>query len=292
MFAEAFRLASLYTYPVIISRRYYDKSTSCGCAAFVVLNEDGWIVTAAHLLTAREALQRNAREIARYFGRIQAIQEDGKLSETEKRRRIFRLKANPKWVTQLAFWWGRDGVEAKDMRLLPEADLAVARLEPFDAGSFRCFPILKDPSRLSVGTSLCKFGFPFNRVGTSYDERRGMFRLRTGPLPLQGFPMDGIYTRTIPAGRTADGRYNVKFLETSTPGLVGQSGGPLFDHRGVIWGVQSRTDIRPLGVHAAGDAKNPALPEILSLNLGIAVHPEILVAYLQDNGIRFRLSES
>ncbi len=291
MFAAAFRLASQYTYPVITSRHYYGGTTECGCAAFVVLNEDGWIVTAAHLLAARDQLERSALEIARFFAGIEEIQRDGKLSDAEKERRIFRLKANPRWVTRLAYWWGRDGVEAKDVRLLTEADLAVARLEPFDPGMFRSFPVLKEPSQLPVGTSLCKLGYPFNRIGSSYDERSGEFHLSTGPLPMQGYPTEGIYTRTIPAGKTADGRYDVKFLETSSPGLVGQSGGPLFDNRGVIWGVQSRTDVWPLGIHARGDAKKKALSEVLSLNLGVAVHPEVLIPYLRDNGIRFRMSE-
>jgi hypothetical protein len=31
--------------------------------------------------------------------------------------------------------------------------------------------------------------------------------------------------------------------------------------------------------------------EVLSLNLGVAIHPELLVNYLADNGIRFRLSD-
>jgi hypothetical protein len=34
-----------------------------------------------------------------------------------------------------------------------------------------------------------------------------------------------------------------------------------------------------------------AIDEVLSLNLGIAIHPELLVRYLTDYGIRFRLSD-
>lgn len=292
MFADALKLAARYTYPVIISRRHFDRSTDCGCAAFVVLNREGWIATAAHLLSAHEALERSSREIADYFERICAIQRDARLSAVERRRRIFRLRTDPKWVTNVTFWWGRDGVRIKDVLRLPEADLAIGRLEPFDPRSFRPFPVIKDPSSLDVGTALCKLGYPFQRVEASFDESGGAFCLKTAPLPLAGFPTEGIYTRTLSVGKTADGRYDVKFLETSTPGLTGQSGGPLFDRRGTLWGVQSRTDIHSFRVSTQPvDGRRKPVDEVVSLNLGVAIHPELLVRYLKDHGIRFRMSD-
>lgn len=291
MFTDALKLATRYTYPVIVSRRHFDRTTESGCAAFVVLNEEGWIATAAHLLGAFTAFERSAREIARYYEKILSIQQAPHLGSEEKRRKVFRLKTDPKWVTHLTFWWGRDGVQLKDVRLLPEADLAVGRLDPFDPEAFRPFPVLKDPACLDVGTPLCKLGYPFQRIDASFDESGGEFRLSTGPLPLSGFPVEGIYTRTIPAGKSADGRYDIKFLETSTPGLTGQSGGPLFDARGTVWGVQSRTDIHSFRIRTQFHSRGRAADEVLSLNLGIAIHPELFVRYLADNGIRFRLSD-
>jgi hypothetical protein len=291
MFADACKLATRYTYPVINARRYYDHTTECGCAAFVVLNERGWIATAAHLLAADDALQRSSREISAYQGKILDIRQDPRFTEQEKRRKISRLKTNPKWITNVTFWWGLDGMRLREVRLLPEADLAVGRLEPFDPEKFRPFPVVKDPACLDVGTPLCKLGYPFQRVKAAYDETGGEFRLTMGPLPLAGFPMEGIYTRTLSAGKSSDGRYEIKFLETSSPGLMGQSGGPLFDSRGTLWGVQSRTDMHSFRVCAKTPGKGRTDDEFLSLNLGVAIHPELLVCYLKDNGIPFHLSD-
>ncbi|MFC1954559.1 hypothetical protein ACFLVZ_01900 [Chloroflexota bacterium] len=49
MFARAYDIASDYTRPVIISYRLYDKTVESGCGAFVILNEDGWILSVAHI---------------------------------------------------------------------------------------------------------------------------------------------------------------------------------------------------------------------------------------------------
>lgn len=49
MFASACRKASRFTRPVIIRRRFFDRSVQCTCGAFVILNEEGWIVSAGHL---------------------------------------------------------------------------------------------------------------------------------------------------------------------------------------------------------------------------------------------------
>ena len=52
MFANALKSVSVYTYPVIISQRLYDGKVKCDCATFIILNEEGWILTSAHVLTA------------------------------------------------------------------------------------------------------------------------------------------------------------------------------------------------------------------------------------------------
>ncbi|MBI5575492.1 MAG: trypsin-like peptidase domain-containing protein [Deltaproteobacteria bacterium] len=290
MFADACKLASRYTYPVITARRYFDRSTECSCAAFVVLNENGWILTAAHLLAAEDALQKSSKEISAYYGKILGIQSEQDISLEEKRRKISRLKTNPKWLTNVSFRWGQESMRLGEVRLLPEADLAVGRLEPFDPEMFRPYPVVKDPSSLDVGTPLCKLGYPFQQVKASYDENGGRFHLTQGSQPLARFPMEGIYTRTLSAGKSSDGRYDIKFLETSSPGLIGQSGGPLFDSRGTLWGVQSRTDMHSFPVQTRIPGRERPHKEILSLNLGVAIHPELLVNYLKDNEIPFRLS--
>jgi hypothetical protein len=103
--------------------------------------------------------------------------------------------------------------------------------------------------------------------------------------------MEGLYTRTLSAGKSGDGRYDIKFLETSSPGLRGQSGGPILDVNGTIWGVQSRTDHYAYGSVSRVEKDGREIEEDQCINLGVGIHPEVIVHFLADNGIRFALSD-
>lgn len=84
MFAQACKRATCFTRPVVISRRYFDRSTDCGCGAFVVINDEGWIVTAAHLLSAYGRIQQDAEEIVRYYHTIQMIEQGEEVPREER----------------------------------------------------------------------------------------------------------------------------------------------------------------------------------------------------------------
>ena len=105
-------------------------------------------------------------------------------------------------------------------------------------------------------------------------ETDGTAALAPGVLPLTLFPIEGIYTRTLPAGRSRDGKYDVKFLETSSPGLIGQSGGPIFDRDGIVWAVQSRTDIHPMCASVLEGRSGRKVKESHFLEVGVGIHPE------------------
>lgn len=292
MFAKAYRLASCFTQPIVISTRFFDKTVECGCGAFIVLNDEGWIITVAHLWESFSASQLHAKELSDYNGGLQTIQQDQRLDAKQKRKRIGRLRTNPKWITNHSFWWGRDGVQLKDIKPFPDGDLVIGRLEPFDPQMISIYPVFKDPiSNINIGTSLCKLGFPFHEIKASFDDAKNAFELAPGSVPLPLFPIEGIYTRNVIAGRSKDGKYEIKFLETSTPGLRGQSGGPVFDSNGTVWALQSRTSHFPLGFSPKVKKDGKEVEENQFLNVGWGIHPELIVAFLRDNGVKFRLSD-
>ena len=291
MFADAYKLASCFTQPVVISNRLFDNTVECGCGAFIVINDDGWIITVAHLLDSLSAFQKNAKEINNYNKEIQDIQQNQRLNDKMKHKKIKRLKPNSKWIKNNSFWWGRDGVELKDIKLLQEGDLIIGRLDPFDPRSVESYPVFKNPTYLSIGTSLCKLGYPFYEINATFDEANNAFRLAPGTLPLPRFPIEGIYTRNIMTGKSKDGRYDIKFLETSSPGLRGQSGGPIFDTKGTIWAMQSRTMHYPLGFSPKIQKNGREVEENQFLNVGWGTHSELIVAFLKDNNIKFDISD-
>src|SRR5436305_10597116 len=107
MFAQAYEIARNFTWPVVISRRLYDGTVQCGCAAFVIVNDDGWIVSVAHIAGANSAWQHDASEISTFEAKVAAIESKTKLKPADKRGRIRRIQSNPKWVADVSYWWGR-----------------------------------------------------------------------------------------------------------------------------------------------------------------------------------------
>ncbi len=276
---------------MVISRRYFDRSTDCGCGAFIVINDEGWIVTAAHLLSSYGRIQKDSEEIIEYYHTIHTIEQESGVPTGEKYERIRSLRENPKWITNLSYWWGADGVQLSDIRPLPEGDLVLGRLSPFDPAAWPSYPVFKSPDDLSVGTALCKLGYPFQKVHAIFREANNSFELGPSVRTLACFPLEGLYTRTLYAGDSGDGRYAIKFLETSSPGLKGQSGGPILDANGTVWGVQSRTDNYAYGFVTRVDRDGTEVEQEQCVNLGIGIHPELIAAFLADNGIRFSLSD-
>jgi hypothetical protein len=271
MFADAFKITSGFTRPVIISTRFFDKTVECGCGAFIVINDEGWIMTAAHIFESLLAYHQNAKEISDYY---------------EKKQE----KANPKWITNHSFWWG-DGVQIKDIKLFQEGDLAIGRLDPFDPNTVKIYPVFKNTKCLDIGTSLCKLGFPFHDVKASFNETKNTFELAPGSVPLPFFPLEGIYTRDVVTGKSNDGKYEIRFLETSSPGLRGQSGGPIFDKNGTIWAVQSRTSHFPLGFSPKIKRNGIEVEENQFLNVGMGVHIKLILKFLRENSIKHNISD-
>lgn len=292
MFARAYDLVSNFTQPLIVTTRLHNGTVKCGIGTFVIVNSEGWVVTAAHAVNVLPLAQQHAAEIAALAEARAALEHDLAKTAKQKRRELARLEANPEWITKSSLWWARDGLRIREFRVNEQADIAVGRLEGFDPASCPNFPVFKNPRSLPVGTSLCKLGFPFYEAAASYDDATGNFTLAPGTLPVPRFPIEGIYTRNFIAYRSPDGQRDTRFMETSSPGLRGQSGGPVFDVNGVVWGIQSHTRHFPLGFSPTVKVGGKDVEEHQFLNVGLAAHPASLIALFDESGIRYQLSEA
>jgi len=56
MFAEACEIAKQFTRPVVISRRDQNGKCSASIGTFVVVNKEGWALTAWHIVEEAEKL--------------------------------------------------------------------------------------------------------------------------------------------------------------------------------------------------------------------------------------------
>jgi len=285
VFQRAYEIAAEFTIPVVLSRRTVSGACSSSIGAAVVINEDGWFVTAHHIveqfgkLAAGEEAHKN-REVQEA-----AIRNDGTLDRKAKSKALAKLgKPRADDTARASGWWGRDGLGVKGGQFvsLPAVDVAVAQFENFDPASVKGFPKFKDPSKaFEPGEALCKLGFPFHSITPTWDDAKQAFGF-TGLIPR--FPIDGILTRMVQVQvNGTPPQYPLKWIETSTPGLRGQSGGPIFDVQGTIWGLQVRTAHHPLGF------AKPGQPEQY-LNVGLGVHTETLFGLFDECGIKYEVS--
>ena len=291
MFSKAVSIAAGFTRPVVISSRTGQGACAGTIGAYVVVNREGWILTAGHLLGIVRDQQDSARRHAGYRGNVVEFHRDIAADKRYRRKgvRTFHRPAESS-VRNHSVWWGVDGVRLVEARIVPAADLALGRLEPFDPASVAHYPVWKDPSRgAAPGRSLCKLGFPLHRIVPVYDEKANTFTLPEGSVPLPLFPMEGMFTRVVNtrAPGSGDGESSA-FIETSTPSLIGQMGGPVFDADAVVWGIQSHTMHHPLGFQPLVPDGAAGQVEHQFLNTGLAVHAAVIRGFLDAEGIVYR----
>ena len=291
MFSKAVPIAAGFTRPVVISSRTTQGACSGTVGAYVVLNREGWILTAGHLLEIVREQQESARRHAGYRGNVVEFHRDIAADKRFRKNgvRTFHKPAGSS-VRNHSVWWGVDGARLVEARVVPAAGLALGRLEPFDPATVAHYPVWKDPSQGGApGRSLCKLGFPLHRVDPVYDEKANTFTLPAGSVPLPLFPMEGIFTRVVNtrAPGSGDGAPSA-FIETSTPSLIGQMGGPVFDAKAVVWGIQSHTMHHALGFQPPVPGGAAGQVEHQFLNTGLAVHAAVIRGFLDAEGIEYR----
>lgn len=282
MFADACEKAAKFTRPLIISTKQIDGKVNATCGAFIVLNEEGWIITAGHMFDS----------FVKFQGDQNKIKEVNELNSSRMNQQgspSSHIKTDPDWLTNHSFWWAWDGVRLVEAFVDRQIDICVGRLEPFDPKWVTEYPVFRDPNSLKPGTSLCRLGFPFVQVESEFDEATKAFRIKKGVLPLPLFPNDGIHTRNVVKGRSKEGNYEMMYIETSSPGLRGQSGGPIYDKDGKIYAMQVQTAHIPLGFQPTAEFEGKRIVENQFINVGLGVHSKTIQTILRDRNVKFKV---
>ena len=285
MFAEAYTQASKFTFPVAISSCTVGGEVNSGLGTFVLLNADGWVVTAAHLFEARVKGEKDRAAIQAREGRLAAIDADTKLTDSKRKSSKRREREDRSWFKAFSYWWGADEVNLADVTADGQLDLAVGRLDPFVEPPDSVYPTFLAAQDVQPGTSVCRLGFPFHKIGVTYDEATGQFAFSAGTLPIPRFPNDGIITRQAEGPMSTVSNIKQRYFETSTPGLRGQSGGPVFDTRGIVFGIQSRTQHLDLGFSPKVQMLGREVTEHQFLNAGLAVHPSTVLEFFELHNV-------
>ncbi|MER9800908.1 hypothetical protein NKJ36_28005 [Mesorhizobium sp. M0142] len=305
MFAKALKIAGSFTWPLLIAYKTVSGRTFTAIATITIINKDGWFLTAGHNIREWQKIVKECDRTQLILRDIDVIENDSLIDKEAKEIHLSKLpliQEMDKMECSISYGLNHN-ITAKNLNFsqplvsdvgYDPLDLAVGRLEPFNPEWVANYPIFKDPDKnFFTGTSLCKLGFPLHGVETHWNDETGEFELPRKYLPLTYFPLDGIFTRNIVYSGNGPIWESIKFpvmsVEMSTPGLRGQSGGPIFDTDGRIWAIQSRTLFYSLGFEAPIPAKDQTVHQFLSV--GIGVHPSTIFGFLKDSEVRCAVSE-
>jgi hypothetical protein len=291
MFKDAIAIASKFTYPIIISQRTSAGICSAGLGAYVLVNDDGWIVTAGHILSQLMNMGQSIDRVTNHSAREAEIRADSGIDERERKKRLKALgRIQPTDIAQGGcLWGGSPSITSIDnIKVIENVDVGIGKLRGFTPNPGQPYPIFKDPTKgFDPGVFLCKLGYPFHAMTPVFNAAAQRFEYPNQAFPIPQFPMEGMFTRigkvlTDPAD---DPGYPLMWVETSSPGLRGQSGGPTFDDRGTIWAIQCQTAPYDLGFESA------KLPTKQYLHVGLGTHTETLFNLFDRNGVIYNVSD-
>jgi hypothetical protein len=290
MFRDGYEIARKFTAPLILSKRTVNGKCTTSIGACVVINDEGWIVTAGHMIDQFIEMSQASAKVQSHEQQRAAIDADKTLDHKERRNRLVALgKLRADEIAGCsAYCAGLPvGTVLTQCSSLPYVDIGVAKIQPFDPAWISQYPVFKDPNKsFEPGVSLCKLGFPFYNVGEpKYDAASDTFLLPPGALPAPLFPIEGIFTRVakIEVANVPPPPFPLLWVETSSPGLRGQSGGPTFDVKGTVWAIQCVTSHLPLGF----DGSIP--PQYFHVGLG--VHPLTMFHFFDELKIKYTVSD-
>lgn len=290
MFETALEIAGAFTFPYVGLRRKHDGTVFSTVGAFIVLNSQGWCITAAHLMAEIVKAKQSTRSVAEIDAKIAELKrKDGKRTNRE-RHELERLEARRLGhLSHSAEIWALPNFSDTHPHIVEHhvarhADVAAFRLEPFDGTSISRYPVLREGhASVRPGTAVCRVGFPWHHVDATYDGESG-FNV-SGGFPVPTFALDGMVSR-FNAQQFPDGT-QATYIETSAPGLRGQSGGPLLDAEGRVCGLQSGTAHYDLGFDATYERDGKQIVERQFLNVGRALHVDDIKAFLDSLEIAY-----
>lgn len=288
MFVNAIQKVAGFTRSIhSISRNLGGTKVERGAATLFFVNHAGWALTCKHVaqwLTQADAINKKY---------LQYQTESQNLNAGQKKALAKRMELDESKVAEMkvTFVDCVDRIQNIRFFLHPDYDLALLKFEGFEKVSISEEPVfLKEDQSAQPGAMLCRLGFPFPEFSNFQLnlEKDTLEWLKTGQPRSPRFPIEGMLTRFL-----GDKIGKVYGIEMSTPGLRGQSGGPLFDPEGRVVGMQSRTkhlhlgfDIEEKEVMAHGKVKK--VNDYAFIHLGECIHVSVIKEFLRKNEVSFK----
>ncbi len=291
MFISAIERVSKFTRPVnSIIRTYGGKQLIPGSSTIFFVNDKGYAITCKHVIE----MLANSENINAHFNNFknerQAVANDGKYKTYLKGLEL-KYKYNAETIIQLKnnFVDCVDSMSGFTWHAHPTMDLAILKFNDYKSLHYHdCARFLRDTSKIKQGKFLCRLGFPFPEFNnfTFNSGTDDIEWTKEGISNSPQFPIEGMVTRFLAENNQLYG------IELSTPGLRGQSGGPLFDEKGTVYGMQFSTKHLHLGFDLVDKEimVNNGIKKISDysfLHLGQCIHADAIKAFLKQHNVEF-----
>ncbi|TWV11088.1 trypsin-like peptidase domain-containing protein [Bacteroidaceae bacterium HV4-6-C5C] len=293
MFDHAINEVSKFTRPIhSILRNYGSIEIIPSTSTLFFINEEGYALTCKHVVAGLLQPADQVNQIYQcYKQEFSTIPQSG----NKKRIAIKNLENKYGYTNETTIQVKNSFINCVDKmlplsyNLHPIYDLAVIKFNGYSSLLCNEFPVFKkDSSQIKTGEYLCRLGFPFPEFNNyQYNSNLDDIEwLSTGDSSSPIFPIDGMVTRFA----ALDGK--ISEIEMSSPGLKGQSGGPLFNKEGIVYGMQSSTISLHLGFdivnkEIAVNNKKKKVSDFSFIHLGRCIHVDVIKDFLKSLNIKF-----
>ena len=295
MFQKAIEKVLQFTRPLHTISRTYSGMILPGSSTFFFVNDHGIAITCKHVIDLIPAADNINNQFNQFKAERNKLPQDGKF----KRHLMgleMKYKYTPEATVQLKnnFLNCFDKIDQIVCHPHPTLDLAILEFKGFTKTYYQshaCF--VTDNSKIQQGRSLCRIGFPFPEFNNfrHNPDTDDIEWTNTGNPNSPSFPLDGIITRFV-----GDANYGITGIEMSTPGLRGQSGGPLFDVDGNVYGMQYATshlhlgfDMKDAEIFIGG--KKTRVSNFPFLHVGHCVHVTKIREFLDQHNVKYSLAD-
>lgn len=290
MFVSAIERAGEFTRPIHSIVRYFGSTdVHPGAATLFFVNADGWALTCRHVAKQLVGAEQLAQRYQAFKAERDALGRKRRRQAEKELERKYGLSATQPVEISNAFVNCIEGTLNVEMKPHPTLDAALLKFSGFTKLCCTAFPVFaKSGADLKQGKFLCRLGFPFPEfTNFAYDAASDSIGwVQQGREVTPRFPIEGMVTRRVlgPGGAVAG-------FELSTPGLRGQSGGPVFDAEGRVWGMQAQTAHLDLAfdvdMDVVRDGTKKRVKDSAFLHVGHCIHVDVLKAFMREHGVSF-----
>ena len=291
MFSESIEKVSSFTRPIhTIMRTYGGKQIIPGAATLFFVNEEGYAITCKHVIELLAASENLTKNYHLFKGERDRLPRDGKFKQNLKGLEI-KYKFNPETQIQVknSFIDCVSPMSGFTSHVHPKFDLAILKFNDFKELHYKDYAVFKkDAAQIKQGEFLCRLGYPFPEFSNFvYNESNDDIEWSNSPVNSPPrFPIEGMLTRFLAEDNQIYG------IEMSTPGLKGQSGGPLFNKDGIVYGMQFSTKHLHLGFDIVDkeillDNKIKKVSDYSFIHLGQCIHVNTIKEFLSLHKVKY-----